>query len=111
MKTLTLVMGTALTLVITSVGSAAYAKEPVPPAGTTGESVNRRLEVIQQHTRSQQEPSVQESRPSEEQAVPSGLNQPSTAQSKDMTCLLRPITSGGMAMKAFNALKDCGTVR
>lgn len=106
----TLLTGTALTLMIATISSAAYAKEPVPPAGTTGESVNRRLEVIQQHGGQQQELPIPQGSSSPQSQTTSNLTERrSTTESTPATCLLKPVTAGGMAQRAFAIVRDCKT--
>lgn len=107
----TLIFGTMVALTIASISSAAYAKEPVPPAGTTGESANRRLEVIQQHRRNRQQSMVQAPNPSEPQAISNSMELRSTGEAARTACLLRPVTAGAMAQKAFAALQACQTGR
>jgi hypothetical protein len=104
MKSITL--GTAFTLAIVSLSSAASANEPLPPAGTTGESANRRLEIIQQHGK-QPQFSPQRSSTTQTQASPSFAEQASMSTLNQSTCLLRPVTAGGMAQRAFANLQAC----
>ena len=101
----TLIFGTAFALAIASIGSAAYAKEPVPANGTTGGATNQRLEVIQQHNRNGGRPSLQT--PSSNNSQTNSMEQRSTTEFTRVTCLIRPVTAGGMAQKAFANLQAC----
>ena len=102
----TLVFGTALVWAIASVGSAAYAKEPVPKNGTAGEATNRRLEVIQQHSRDGEQPAPQPSSSNNSQVLVEQRS--TTTEFVRATCQLKPVTAGAMAQKAFAALQACG---
>lgn len=105
----TLILGTAFTLAIASIGSAAYAKEPVPANGTTGESANQRLEVIQQHNRNREQPSLQS--PNSNNSQTNSLEQRSITVSTRATCLFKPVTAGAMAQRAFAELQACERAR
>ncbi len=100
----TLVFGTVFVLAIASIGSAAYAKEPVPANGTTGESATRRLEVIQQHNRVGEQPAPQPPASNSSQGL---SEQRSTSEFTRSTCLLKPVTAGAMAQRAFAAQRIC----
>lgn len=101
----TLLIRTTLSLAIVAIGSAAYANEPVPRAGTTGESANRRLEVIQQHSRDGEQPSRQT--PSSNNLQSGSIELRSTSESTRTTCQLRPATAGAMAQRAFADQQAC----
>ncbi len=100
----TLVFGSAFMLTIASIGSAAYAKEPVPANGTTGESATRRLEVIQQHNRGGEQPAPQPPTSNNSQGL---IEQRSTSEFTRSTCLLKPVTAGAMAQRAFAEQRIC----
>jgi|GEM_PF-2469735 len=85
----TLIFGTAFALVIASIGSTAYAKEPVPANRTTGGATNQRLEVIQQYSRDGGQPSLQT--PSSNNLQTNSMEQQSTTESTRTTCLIRPV--------------------
>lgn len=99
----TLFFGTAFALAIASIGSAVYAKEPVPANGTTGEAATRRLEVIQQHRRDGEQPAPQPPTAGSSQVL---LEQRSAASTSG-TCLLKPVTAGAMAQRALAAQQIC----
>ncbi|BAU15746.1 hypothetical protein LEP3755_63110 (plasmid) [Leptolyngbya sp. NIES-3755] len=102
----TIMVGTVVTLTIVSLSSVASAKEPVPPAGTAGESTNQRLEVIQQHGK-QPQLAPQNSSADQLQTSPNSMEQRSTTTLTQSTCLLRPVTAGAMAQRAFANLQAC----
>ncbi|WP_156427115.1 hypothetical protein [Leptolyngbya sp. NIES-2104] len=100
-----LIFRTAFALAIASVSSAAYAKEPVPQNGTTGEAATRRLEVIQQHNRDGELPAPQPPSSNSSQIL---VEQRSTVtESAREACQLKPVTAGAMAQRAFAALLAC----
>ncbi|MBN8560141.1 MAG: hypothetical protein J0L70_06430 [Leptolyngbya sp. UWPOB_LEPTO1] len=97
------ILGTIFTFAIASIGSAVYAKEPVPANGTTGEAATRRLEVIQQHSRDGEQPAPQPLTA----ASPQVLFEQRSAESTSRTCLLKPVTAGAMAQRALTAQQIC----
>jgi hypothetical protein len=98
------ILGTAFTVAIASIGSAVYAKEPVPANGTTGEAATRRLEVIQQHSRDAEQPAPQPPTANNSQTLP----EQRSAESTSGTCLLKPATAGSMAQRALAEQQICG---